>query len=524
MDSSANIPAFTIEEGHKIPLEVLKFVPKSSATYYQFVPLGVVDGVLEVGMIDPNNLEARDAIQFIASKIGLPFKLFSITKDDFTHAIQSYEGLTSQVTKALSDLDYEIQNEEKGQTPVAAQVGDKKKDVKIVEDAPVTKIVAVILQHASAGNASDIHIEPTPDNIKVRFRVDGTLYASLFLPSTVHDAVVARIKILTNMKLDERRKPQDGRFSARVEGRKIDFRVSTMPTYYGEKVVIRILDPERQLLNFGQLGLTNSNLETFRRALKRPYGMILITGPTGSGKTSTLYSMLHEIDREKNNVVSLEDPIEYSIPGVSQSQVRPEINYTFANGLRSILRQDPDIIMVGEIRDSETAKLAIQAALTGHLVLSTLHTNNAAGVIPRLMDMSVDPYLIAATLILAVAQRLVPTLCEESKEAIPLEAGMRALVDKYMSEIPEVTRQKIVVPEKIFRAHSSPTCPSGTRGRVAVFEVLEMDHEFEQLMLATPTEEAISSLARQKGFLTMREDALLKAFSGQVPFEEVSKL
>lgn len=524
MDPNINIPVAVVEGGKKIPLEVLKYVPKSSAAYYEFVPLKVVDGVLEVGMVDTDNLEARDAIQFIASKIGLPFKIFSITKADFEKALTSYEGLGSQVTKALSDLDYEIQNEEKNQVVSSAPRPSKKDDVKIVEDAPVTKIVAVILQHASAGNASDIHVEPTADNVKVRFRVDGTLYASLFLPASVHDAVVARIKILTNMKLDERRKPQDGRFSARVEGRKIDFRVSTMPTYYGEKVVIRILDPERQLLNFGQLGLTEGNLETFRRALKRPYGLILVTGPTGSGKTSTLYAMLHEIDREKNNVVSLEDPIEYSIPSVSQSQVRPEINYTFANGLRSILRQDPNVIMVGEIRDSETAKLAIQAALTGHLVLSTLHTNNAAGVVPRLIDMGVDPYLIAATLILAAAQRLVPTLCEESKEEMPLEGGMRALVSKYLSEIPEVTRQKINVPKSIFRPKSSPTCPSGTRGRVGVFEVLEMDREFEQLMLQTPTEEAVSKLARGKGFLTMREDALLKAFRGQIPFEEVSKL
>lgn len=527
MDTTVNIPVATVDEEHKIPLEVLKYVPKSSAVYYQFVPLRVVNGVLEVGMVDTNNLETRDAVQFIASKIGLPFKIYSITKEDFARALQSYEGLGSQVTKALGDLDYEIQAEEKNQVNTSAPSSKNKKEkdeVKIVEDAPVTKIVAVILQHASAGNASDIHIEPTGENVKVRFRVDGTLYASLFLPVAVHDAVVARIKILTNMKLDERRKPQDGRFSARVEGRKIDFRVSTMPTYYGEKVVIRILDPERQLHGFNDLGLTSNNLETFRRALNRPYGMILVTGPTGSGKTSTLYSMLHEIDREQNNVVSLEDPIEYSIAGVSQSQVRPEINYTFANGLRSILRQDPDIIMVGEIRDGETAKLAIQAALTGHLVLSTLHTNNAAGVIPRLVDMGIDPYLIAATLILAVAQRLVPTLCEESREEVPLEGGLRALVDKYLSEIPEKVRETIEVPKNIYRPQSSPTCPSGLRGRLAVFEVLEMDREFEQLMLATPTEEAVSTLARQKGFLTMREDALLKAFAAKIPFEEVSKL
>ncbi len=523
MDQSLEIPAAVIEEGQKIPIEVLKYIPKSSAAYYQFVPLQIKDGVLEVGMLDPNNIEARDALQFIASKINLPFKIFAISQNDFDTVIKGYEGLASEVTKALSDLDLAIQAEEteRGDT---ARRAVRAEDVKIVEDAPVTKIVAVILQHASSGAASDIHVEPTPDNVRVRFRVDGVLYSSLYLPKTVHEAVVARIKILTNMKLDERRKPQDGRFSARVEGRKIDFRVSTLPTYYGEKVVIRILDPDRQLISLEGLGLNKDNLEILRRNIKRPYGLILVTGPTGSGKTTTLYSILNEVDKEQNNVVSLEDPIEYSIPGVSQSQVQPEIQYTFANGLRSILRQDPDIIMVGEIRDGETAKLAIQAALTGHLVFSTLHTNNTAGVIPRLIDMGIDPYLIAATLVLAVAQRLTPVLCEESKEALPLEGSWAVMVEKYLANVIPEMRKRIELPKEVYRAKSSATCPTGTRGRTAVFELLEMDHELETILLETPTEEAIDQLARKKGFLTMKEDALLKAFAGQIPFEEVSKL
>ncbi len=526
MDTSVEIPVATLQPGEKIPLEILKFIPKSSATYYHFIPLRVQDGVLEVGMLDPNNIDARDALQFIASKIGLPFKIFSISQADFDEVIKTYEGLTSQVTKALSDLDLEIQEEEKKQ-PGQVATADKKakaEDVKIVEDAPVTKIVAVILQHASSGNASDIHIEPGPENIKVRFRVDGVLYTSIFLPKTVLDAVVARIKILTNMKLDERRKPQDGRFSARIEGRKIDFRVSTLPTYYGEKVVIRILDPDKTKLNLNKTGLSAENMAAIERAVNRPYGMILVTGPTGSGKTTTLYGMLQRLDREKNNVISLEDPVEYSIEGVSQSQVRPEINYTFANGLRSILRQDPDIIMVGEIRDSETAKLAIQAALTGHLVLSTLHTNNTAGVIPRLIDMGVDPYLIAAVLIMAIAQRLVPLLCEDSKEEIPLDGAIRAMVDKYMEEIPPKAKEKIILPSHVYRPKDSPTCPGGTRGRMAVFEIMEMDRDFEKVLLSTPTEEDIYKVAREKGLLTMKEDALIKALAGQIAFEEVAKL
>ncbi len=519
------VPVRDIPKDHKIPADILNYVSRNSASYYQFVPIGQADGVLEVGMMTPDNLEARDALQFIASKLGLPYKIFQISQASFDNVIVSYEGLTTQVSKALSDLDVEIKAEAE-EYPLDK---DKKipltaEQTKIIEEAPVTKIVAVILQHATSGNASDIHIEPVGDKVKVRFRVDGALYTSLFLPASVHDAVVARIKILTNMKLDERRKPQDGRFSARIEDRKIDFRVSTLPTYFGEKVVIRILDPEKTILNLPSLGLNESNLTLLRNAAKRPYGMILVTGPTGSGKTTTLYAMLNEIDKEKNNAVSLEDPIEYNIPGINQSQVQPEIGYTFANGLRSILRQDPDIIMVGEIRDGETAKLAVQASLTGHLVLATLHTNNTAGVIPRLIDMGIEPYLIPATLIMAIAQRLVPTLCVDSKESVPVDGGIKMMIDKELKEIPDKIKEQIKIPGAVYRAKRSPTCPGGTKGRVAVFEVMEMTRELEKVILTNPSDAEIYRVSRANGLVTMREDALLKAFEGVVPFEEVSKL
>ena len=521
--ASRTIPTREIPTDHKIPADVLNYISRNSVAYYQFVPIGQQDGILEVGMLDPNNLEARDALQFIASKLGLPYKIFQISQVSFDNVLQSYEGLTTQVSKALSDLDVEIKAE-------ADEVSTVKKvpltvaETKIIEDAPVTKIVAVILQHATAGNASDIHIEPISDKVKVRFRVDGALYTSLFLPSSVHDAVVARIKILTNMKLDERRKPQDGRFSARIEDRKIDFRGSTLPTYFGEKVAIRILDPEKTLLTLTSLGLNESNLNLLRIASKRPYGLILVTGPTGSGKTTTLYAMLDEVDKEKNNAVSLEDPIEYNIPGINQSQVQPEIGYTFANGLRSILRQDPDIIMVGEIRDGETAKLAVQASLTGHLVFATLHTNNTAGVVPRLIDMGVEPYLIPATLIMAIAQRLVPTLCQDSRETVAIDGGIKVMIDQELSSIPEPIKQKIKIPAVVYRAQRSATCPGGTKGRVAVFEVMEMNRELEQVILTNPSETEIYRVSRTNGLVTMREDALLKAFDGVVPLEEVSKL
>ncbi|KKU28451.1 MAG: Type II secretion system protein E (GspE), partial [Candidatus Giovannonibacteria bacterium GW2011_GWB1_46_20] len=354
-----------------------------------------------------------------------------ILDDDFEKVIKNYRGLTGEVTRALSELETEIKDV-KNKDIIKKEQEEKKEaehtqeSAKIVEDAPVTKIVAVILRHATEGNASDVHIEHMGDRVRARFRVDGVLYTSLLLPVGVHSAVVARIKILANLKLDEKRKPQDGRFSARIEGRQIDFRVSTFPAFYGEKVVMRILDTERGVKPLDKIGMRTEHLDLIREAIAKPYGIILITGPTGSGKSTTLYSMVNELDREENNVVSLEDPVEYNMPGMSQSQVRPEIDYTFANGLRSILRQDPDIIMVGEIRDKETAQLAIQAALTGHLVLSTLHTNSAIGAIPRLVDMGVDPYLIAPTVILSMAQRLVRMLCPDSKKPLPMEGGIKS--------------------------------------------------------------------------------------------------
>ena len=390
---------------------------------------------------------------------------------------------------------------------------------KIVEDAPVIKIVAVILRNAIEGNASDIHIEYNGEKVKVRFRVDGILHTSIVLPPNVYGGVVARIKILSKLRLDEKRKPQDGSFSANIDGRKIDFRVSTMPAYYGEKVVMRILDSEKGVKPLGELGLSKTNLNLIREAIKRPYGLILITGPTGSGKTTTLYSLMNELDKEKSNIVSLEDPVEYHMPDINQSQMMPEIGYTFASGLRSILRQDPDIIMVGEIRDKETAQLAIQAALTGHLVLSTLHTNSAIGAVPRLVDMEIDPYLIAPTLIISIAQRLARLTCPSSRKEIPMDATIKTQIEKQMEDLPDQFKPSIGA--KMYDTVPSSECPSGTRGRIAIFEMFKIDKEMQAVILKDPTDAAIYKLARSKGMLLMREDAMLKALDGLIPFTEV---
>ncbi len=515
-----------------VPFEILAYVPEESARHYKLAPIGIKDGVLEVGIVDPDNLEARDALTFISSKVGMPYKLFLITETDFEKLLSQYKGLSGEVGKALGELEIESIAEDKAQ----AKKGEKQLTVledelvtetessAMAEDAPVTKIVSTILRHASEQRASDIHIEPLVDQTRVRFRVDGVLITNITLPPKVHSAVVARIKVMSNMRLDEKRKPQDGRFSARIEGVKVDFRVSTFPTYYGEKVVMRILGVQTKEWKLENVGLTDRNLELIRTAIKKPYGLILISGPTGSGKSTTLYTLLNEVDRERNNVLSLEDPVEYVIPGVSQSQVRPEIGYSFANGLRTTLRQDPNIIMVGEIRDSETANLAVQAALTGHLVLSTIHTNNSIGIVPRLLDMGVEPYLIPPVLIMGVAQRLVQTLCEGGGKKVEVDQSTKEMLDKEFADLPEEYKKELPNLSEVYRLDPTPECPSGTHGRVACFEVFDMNTELERAILAGKPEDELYSIVRKRGLITMKEDAIIKSAKGIVPFEEVNTL
>jgi type IV pilus assembly protein PilB len=517
-------------EDKKIPYDVLKYIPEESAMHYQIVPLSVVEGVLEVGMVDPENISAVDALSFIARKTGMPFKIFRISPEDFAKVETMYKGLGGDVDRALSDLSMEKKKEDYSVTGEAILNLDQAKDLpnkegtgmELREDAPAIKLVSTILRYAIDGEASDIHVEPTNSGVRVRYRVDGILHTSVVLPLETHRALTARIKVLSSIRLDERRKPQDGRFSATIDGRSIDFRVSTFPTYNGEKIVIRILDREKGFIPLDKLGLTERNVTAIREAIKRPYGLILISGPTGSGKSTTLYSMLSEIDRETKNVLSLEDPVEYYIDGVNQSQVRPEIGYTFANGLRTTLRQDPNVIMVGEIRDGETAKLAIQAALTGHLVLSTIHTNSAIGTIPRLIDMGVEPYLIPPTLVLSMAQRLVRKLCPDSGQPTDVTTSMNKMMEDQFESLPKHFRP--TVPKTVPEAKRTPTCPNGTRGRLAVFEVMEMTSNIEDAILKSPVESKIWDVARKQGVLTMKEDAMQKSFDGLIPFSEVNLL
>ncbi len=515
------VPAFFLAEGATLPQEVLNYIPQESAAHYRIVPLALVNGVLEVGVNNPDDIQVREVLNFISTKHNLPYKMVFMLDRDIEQTLRFYENLTGEVSDALGNFENELDAE------IAAGSEESREETKkalehIEADAPVTKIVATILRYAVDGGASDIHIEPRDQKVVVRFRVDGSLATSLELPKAVHGAVVARVKILSSMRLDERRRPQDGRFSANFDDRKIDFRVSILPTNFGEKVVMRILDNTRGVTKLEDTGISSHLLTTIRKMKDEPHGIILISGPTGSGKSTTLYALLSEMDRLTKNVLSLEDPVEYNIDGVAQSQVRPEIGYTFANGLRAALRQDPDIIMVGEIRDKETAQLAIQAALTGHLVLSTIHTNNSIGVIPRLIDMGIDPYLIAPTLKLAIAQRLARRVYKGTGREEPVSRSMRMMMDETFKTLPSKFHNRIPQSRTIVHPEPSPQSATGLKGRVAITEVLEVNDEIQELILKNGSEEQMYNVARTHGFMTMQEDAIIKALEHVIPYQEMN--
>ena len=488
-----------------------------------------------VGVLDPERDDVLKMIHDIAIKSSLNYNLKLISKKEYEKGLEllldsnsnNYQEKTSDLV--MSDVNKVLVNmDKKDIDDISSDRVDLDEYKDKISEVSIEKLVNSILYEAIEKGVSDIHIEHTGDSSRVRYRMDGILEKKLTVESKMHQSVVARIKILSDMKLDEKRKPQDGRFSVRVKNgesmHKIDFRVSTMPAYYGEKVVMRILDSYRGIKKLETVGFSDTHLTQIRKALQRPYGMIIISGPTGSGKTTTLYSMLNELDREKRNVVSLEDPIEYNVPNMNQSQIFPEIGYTFATGLRSILRQDPDVIMVGEIRDKETAELAIQAALTGHLVFSTIHTNNSIGVITRLMDMGVDPYLIAPTIVLSIAQRLAPMIYPTSASPLEMTPALQNIVTKEFENLPEEYRNKLDLSKPFHEALPSNMSLTGTKGRMPILEVLEMDDNLQNAILQRKNEDEIFAIARARGMLTMREDAMLKSMDAKVPFVEIAGL
>jgi len=498
----------------------VKKLSGESSKHYKMIFLGEDKESITLGILDPEITGLKEAAVFLAKAWGnRNYKFFILTTNQFQDYLGLYFGKRirrleeSEVSDTL----------DKGSTNSGIKfTGGTGADIK-VDDSPVVRLVRDVVSEGIKKGASDIHIEPSASNVFFRYRVDGDLIIVRELPMTQHQAIVARIKILSNLKLDERRKPQDGHFSIDYEGRKIDFRVSTMPSYFGEKVVLRILDTYKGVRNLEAIDMYPPHLSLVREALNYPYGIVLVTGPTGSGKTSTLYSMLNSLDKEGRNIVSLEDPIEYSVSGVNQSQVAPEIGYTFANGLRSILRQDPDVIMVGEIRDVETAELAVQAALTGHLVFSTIHTNTAISTITRLVEMGIPHYLIAPTVKLIIAQRLVHKLVPETDaphEIIPIEGSYKEMVKTEFGDLSPQFLAALPFTDNFHAQKPSAQSRTGTEGRVAVFEMLEVDKEVEKAILKKSDENEIYKLARAKGMITLKEDALLKSMNGKVPFRE----
>lgn len=503
----------------KIPAEIIKLVPYEAAKKYRFIPFEKEGTVLRVAVADMDSVEVQNALQFLAEKSRLSVEMIPVSEKDFEAALVGYTSPAFTIQQALDTFS----EEEKPSEPKK----EEKEEANKVEEAPVAKIVEVIIRNAIEGSASDIHIEPLEENVRVRYRLDGILHNSLTLPKKIGPAIVSRIKILSNLKIDERRKPQDGRFRITESKKQIDLRVSTLPVSMGEKVVMRVLDKEKGLLSLGQLGVEGKNYDIIKKSIFEPYGMILITGPTGSGKSTTLYSILEVLNKEGVNIITLEDPVEYAIEGINQSQVKPEINYTFASGLRSILRQDPDIIMVGEIRDIETAELAVHAALTGHVVLSTLHTNDSLGAIPRLIDMKVEPFLISSSLRAVVAQRLVRKICSNCREEAKLGELAKEEMLSVLNQIPEAEKKarKITDEIKIWKGKGCPKCGgTGMKGRIGIFEVFYVDEEVAEMLSGKVDEEKLRQIALKQGTITMKQDGIIKALKGLTTLEEVERV
>ena len=507
--------------------EILRLIPEPIARVNNVIAFKKRGDFLEVAMLDPENLEI---IQFIKKKTNL--KVLSRLTDE-----KSMKEALIQYRKSLKAEFGELINRDAEEMLKPAET-EKEEEAsgeelkKLGEDLPVIRIVDTLLKHAIIQRASDIHIEAAEKEVIVRYRLDGILHDVMVLPKTLAASLITRIKILANLRLDEHRLPQDGRFKVESSEYKVSFRVSVLPVYDGEKAVMRLLPEDSKGFTLEKLGFSGEGLERIHRAVRKPVGMILATGPTGSGKTTTLYTILDILNTPEVNISTIEDPIEYRMPRVNQSQVKPDIGYTFANGLRSLLRQDPDIIMVGEIRDNETAGLAINAALTGHLVLSTLHTNSAAGALPRLLDMKAEPFLIVSTVNIIIAQRLVRTLCK-SRETYKLSADQLKELAKeidldYMLEI--MRREKIISPAEtwanldFFRAKPDKDCPDGYRGRIGLHEVLIMSETIKNLVMANATSDDVEKQAKKEGMITMFEDGLIKAVQGITSIEEVLRV
>ena len=518
------IPFINLEK-EKIPPEILKIIPEPIAREHNIVAFRREGKNLEVAMLDPEDLQT---IEFIKKKANLKILPRLTTPESIKTALLQYEeSLETEFGKIIKGEAEEIKAVKE------APEGKPKAELeKAAEELPIIKIVDTLVKHAILERASDIHIEPVEKELLVRYRIDGILHDAMILPLRIHSGVVARIKILSNLKLDEHRLPQDGRFKVETADYKISFRVSVLPTFFGEKVVMRLLPETSRALSLEEIGLRGEALERIHFSIKRPTGLILVTGPTGCGKTTTLYSIMDILNTPQVNISTVEDPVEYTMPRINQTQVNPHIGLTFASGLRALVRQDPDIVMVGEIRDNETASLAINAALTGHLVLSTLHTNSAAGAIPRLLDMKVEAFLIASTLKVVVAQRLVRKLCPNFEEYSLSEDEIRNLSKKYdMEKILNVfKREKIIKGNQNWqdlrfgKPKDTQSCPEGYKGRLGIFETLEVTETIKELINKEKSSDEIQKQAEKENMITMLEDGLIKAAQRITSVEEILRV
>jgi type IV pilus assembly protein PilB len=506
--------------GQKIESEILNILPEDLSENYQMVVFSKEGTNLKAGLVDPTNFKAIEALNYLARKKKFKVKYNIISEDSYRAAAKQYETLGEEVGEALDTAEAIFAPKEE-EIDLDGDVGD------VVKSAPVSKIVSVVLRHAIEGRASDIHIEPVSNQSKVRYRIDGVLHTTIVLPIYVHAALVSRIKVMANLKIDETRIPQDGRIRMKVHNKEIDFRISTIPLMGQEKVVMRILETPDKAPTFQDLGFMGLQLKVIEKNVHKPNGMFLLTGPTGSGKSTTLFAFLSFLNQEDVNIATLEDPVEYYIPGVNQSQIRPEVNFTFASGLRALLRQDPDIIMVGEIRDNETAELAIHAGLTGHSVLTTLHTNSAVGAIPRLFDMRVEPFLLASTLNAVVAQRLVRKICEKCKIEDTLPSDVEESIKKHLNTIPEEAFYGDIDVNsfKFYKGKGCANCgQTGYKGRLSIAEAIHVTRGFKDIIAkGFDRGEVDKELASQK-FITMEQDGVIKALLGLTTVEEIMRV
>jgi type IV pilus assembly protein PilB len=529
------VPYVNLSNAH-IDAEVLELLPQEVAERYMAVPLGEMQNRLVVAMLDADNVQAVD---FLSNKIGRPLKVYAASESGIRNVLRQYQGDMKQMAE-IGDVGMPTMAQDQAQKKEDAKVVAETKNFKtIVQDSPISKALSTILEYAAKNGASDVHIEPMTDSLKIRCRIDGILREVLRLPKSTEPPLISRIKILANLKIDEHRIPQDGEFSINVGGKGIDLRIAISPVIWGEQVVIRLLDKSGTSLKLEDMGYMGRALRTIREGIKSTSGMILTSGPTGSGKSTSLYALLNEVKSDSINIVTLEDPVEYKMEGINQIQVNAEVGLTFANGLRSILRQDPDVVMVGEIRDKETAELAVQAALTGHLVFSTLHTNSAAGILPRLLDMDIEPFLIASTVRTVIGQRLVRRLAGEKEtydadkvEAEAIKKTIGHLLPKTKDDIDKVAEDLgyETLPLGTQNAYTltkgkdSPETPGGYKGRMGLYEVFNITPEIQQLILKRATSAEIQKLAIQQGMVTMREDGYLKALAGRTTLTEINRV